>query len=130
MAVSKKLVPLAALVWASYAMAQDEACKAPDTTAAILRCEELRLRHAEQALNAAYRRLAGELQQRGSEAHEREARALLVKAQRNWVAFREQDCKALFTARGDGSLRPWYYLNCMRSHAQLRTKQLETFRSD
>lgn len=130
MTVSKTLFPLVLFLGAQCAAAQDDPCKSATTTVDILRCEESRLKHAEEALNAAYRRLTGELQQKGSEPHEREARALLVKAQRNWVAFREQDCKAMFTARGGGTLRPLYYLNCMRRHAELRTKQLETFRSD
>ena len=130
MTALKHLMPLIALAWASYATAQDTACEAPEMTATVIRCEDLKLKTAEHALNAAYRSLTAELQQRGSEAHEREARALLVQAQRNWVAFREQDCRAMVAARGEGTLRPWYYLNCMRTHAELRTKQLQTFRSD
>jgi len=130
MRIANIVVSLAAIVAAPFAAAQDSTCKAPQTTQEVIRCEEFKLKDAEQALNAAYQRLTRELQQKGNEAHEREAHALLVKAQRNWVAFREQDCKAMVTARGGGTLQPWYYLNCMRSHAQLRTKQLETFRSD
>lgn len=55
---------------------------------------------------------------------------MLVKAQRNWVAFRDQDCKAMLIARGEATLRGWYHLNCLRSHAELRTRQLDAFRTD
>ena len=118
------LLPVALAVLPAFG--QEPPCAAGKTTLDAVRCEESRLKAAEIALNREYKLLVEGLG-RSSEPHEREARNLLVKAQRNWVMFRELDCKAMFTARGGGTLAPWYQLHCMRSHAELRTKQLREF---
>lgn len=57
-------------------------------------------------------------------------RLTLVRAQRHWVAFREQDCLAKLMLRGEASLRYWYQQDCLREHARLRSRQLNDFRMD
>lgn len=124
----KTLLLLAPLLAAPCAAVEKGPCTAPTTSAEVAACEAFRLKADELALNGAYKRLLGELG--GSETNEREARATLVKAQRHWVAFREQDCLAKLSFRGEASLRYWYHQNCMREHARLRTRQLNEFRMD
>ncbi len=124
----KALVLLLPLLAAPLAAADETPCRAPTTSAEVAVCEAFRLKADEQSLNQAYQRLLKEMD--GPESDDREARAILVKAQRHWVAFREQDCKAKLVDRGDASLRHWYHQNCLREHARLRTRQLNEFRMD
>jgi uncharacterized protein YecT (DUF1311 family) len=86
------------------------------------------LKADEQALNVAYQQLLKQLD--SPEPDDRKARATLIKAQRSWVAFREQDCQAKLIVRGEASLRYWYHQHCLREHARLRTKQLNEFLMD
>jgi uncharacterized protein YecT (DUF1311 family) len=125
---TRTLLLLAPLLWGPFANAREGPCTSPTTAAEAACCEAFKLKADEQALNEAYRRLLKELE--GGEPHEREARATLIRAQRHWVAFREQDCLAKLMLRGDASLRYWYQQDCLREHARLRTRQLNDFRMD
>ena len=119
---------LAALLSPQLALAAQADCGDSVTTYDIIRCEGKQLDAAERALNAAYGRVMKELA--GPASYEREAKALLVKAQRHWIAFREQDCAARSTAMGGGSLQGVVRVSCMREHAEIRTRQLDAFRQD
>ncbi len=121
-----KLLLLAVALAVLPAFGQEYPCTANETMVDAVRCEESRLKAADVVLNQEYRQLVEGLGG-SSEPHEREASDLLVRAQRNWVVFRELDCKAMFVARGGATLAPWYQLRCMRTHAELRTKQLREF---
>ncbi len=122
----KQLIGLLVLLAPQLALASEPDCGAFTTTQDIMRCEAKALQAAERALNGAYGRVMKELA--GPAAYEREAKAQLVKAQRNWIAFREQDCAAMSTAMGGGSLQGVVRLTCMRAHADIRTGQLDAFR--
>ena len=119
---------LAVLLSPQLASATEANCGEFTTTYDIMRCEGKRLASAERALNGAYGRVMKELA--GSAPYERDAKALLLKAQRHWVAFREQDCAAISTAMGGGSLQGVVRVTCMREHAEIRTRQLDAFRQN
>lgn len=122
----KTMIGILGLVMSCQAAATPTDCRESVTTRDMMRCEGRQLEHAERALNQGYGRALEELA--GPQAHEREARTLLRKAQRNWVAFREQDCAAKVAAMGGGSLQGVVRIGCMREHAEIRTRQLYAFR--
>jgi len=114
------LFPLVALA--------DDACDRAVSDPEINECVARDFERADKALNAAYRKTLSELQAQGKDQPEAlEARATLIKAQRLWVEFRENDCDALFTLNQSGTIRTAMYYGCMTSHAQQRTKELEDF---
>lgn len=122
----KKMIGMLGLMLSCQAASAQTGCAESITTLDLVRCEGRQLEQAERALNQAYGRAMKELA--GPQAHEREARTLLRKAQRNWVAFREQDCAAKVAAMGGGSLQGVVRIGCMREHAESRTRQLSAFR--
>ena len=122
----KTMIGMLGLLMSCQALAAPTDCGESVTTLDMMRCEGRQLEQAEDALNQAYGRVMKELA--GPQVHEREARTLLRQAQRNWVAFREQDCAAKVAAMGGGSLQGVVRIGCMREHAEIRTRQLYAFR--
>lgn len=76
---------------------------------------------ADAALNATYRRIVARL------AGQTEARQLLTKAQRAWVAFRDAECG--FSASGvqGGSIQPMIASMCQTDLTKVRTEALRRY---
>ena len=76
---------------------------------------------ADAARNAAYRRIVARL------AGQTEARQLLTKAQRAWVAFRDAECG--FSASGvqGGSIQPMIVSMCQTDLTKARTEALRRY---
>jgi len=90
-------------------------------------CAAQEQQQVEKQLNEVYRRVLAETPAKVGGAAKPKDR--LVAAQRLWVRFREADCKAVLDLWSDGSIRNLQYLGCMREHAQVRIKQLESFKT-
>ncbi len=76
---------------------------------------------ADAALNATYRQIVARL------AGQTEARQLLTKAQRAWVAFRDAECR--FSASGvqGGSIQPMIASICQTDLTKTRTEALRRY---
>ena len=84
-------------------------------------CAGQEFKTANAALNATYNRIVGRL------AGQAEARQLLTKAQRAWVAFRDAECK--FSASGvqGGSIQPMIASMCQTDLTKARTEALRRY---
>jgi len=54
-----------------------------------------------------------------------ERKALLVKAQRAWITFRDMHCQFTDSMYEGGSIQPMIYSLCMQVLTEQRTKQLK-----
>ena len=94
----------------------------------INECASKDFDRADAALNHSYKKVLADLDALGKDMSEAvQAKHELIAAQRQWVAFREADCNAVFTLNKGGTVRTLMYLSCMSSHAAQRTKELDTF---
>lgn len=80
---------------------------------------------AERRLNQAYATLMRKLGSppAGLEEHHRQARRLLVQAQRAWLTFRVKDCDAVF-GLADGSSNAALSVSCLAERADQRAREL------
>lgn len=111
---------LLALVGISaYANAQE----CVGTTEDVAACNEAAEADAE--LNVAYRDLLAKLDSPPEimSSHHAAAKKSVIRAQRAWLTFREEDCAAAFDV-ADGSSKAALSLSCEADHARLRAKQL------
>jgi uncharacterized protein YecT (DUF1311 family) len=111
---------LLALVGISGRANAQECVGTPDDVAA---CNEAAV--ADEELNAAYRDLLAKLDNPSKvmSSHHAAARKSVIRAQRAWLTFREQDCAAVFDV-ADGSSKAALGISCEADHARLRAKQL------
>ncbi|ANE51569.1 lysozyme inhibitor LprI family protein [Flavisolibacter tropicus] len=72
---------------------------------------------ADAELNKVYKELAALLTP--------ERKALLVKAQRAWITFRDTHCQFTDSGYEGGSIQPMIYSLCMQELTEQRTKQLK-----
>jgi uncharacterized protein YecT (DUF1311 family) len=72
---------------------------------------------ADRALNAAYRALTGKIDAR--------AKALLVEAQRAWIAFRDKECRYEASENEGGSIHPMIVSGCMARLTKQRARELK-----
>lgn len=80
-------------------------------------CQQQDYEAADRQLNAAYRALTAKI--------DAEAKALLVDAQRAWIAFRDKECKYEAAPNEGGSIYPLIYAGCLTQLTKTRTKELE-----
>jgi uncharacterized protein YecT (DUF1311 family) len=73
-------------------------------------------RKADQTMNELYQRLL--------KAYDPQSKALLIQAQRAWIAFRDADCKLATHASGQGSVFPMLQANCLAGITNQRIKDL------
>ena len=95
-------------------------------TVEINRCAEQTLARRDKELNAAYQALLKSLTPEGKAngIDYPGTRRLLQQAQRSWVQFRDNDCRAKYTFNAGGTIRDIAALGCQIEHTELRTKQL------
>ena len=99
------------------AYAQSAACENAQSTAAMRQCEIARLKRANEAMDAAYRKLAANLDARG--------RVKLHAAQEAWLRYRaaEADYQA-DSARG-GTLAPLIAASVQADLTEARSRELD-----
>lgn len=54
-------------------------------------------------------------------------KALLIKAQKNWIAFRDSDCEFAVSAYEGGSIQPLIKYTCLTEATQKRIEELENY---
>ena len=84
-------------------------------------CALRELDAADAALNAEYRQIVARL------AGAAEARQLLIKAQRAWVAFRDAECTFSESDTQGGSIHPMMDSMCRTGLTKARTKNLRRY---
>jgi uncharacterized protein YecT (DUF1311 family) len=104
---------------APRAMAADSCDGATATQLDLDRCADRQYRAADRALNAAYKALSEKL------AAEPATRALLQRAERAWVAFRDAECAFATSASVGGSIQPMEWSLCLAGVTETRTAQLK-----
>jgi len=92
-------------------------CTDPQTQSEMNMCADQDFRAADAQLNATYRQLAAKL-----DAH---SKALLVDAERAWVAFRDKECTFETVGNEGGSIRPMLYSGCLTTLTKARTRDLK-----
>lgn len=97
------------------------------TTIEINQCAQQALARKDKELNVAYQALLKSLDPSGKSEQVDYAgtRRLLQQAQRAWVQFRDNDCKAKYTLNAGGTVRDIVALSCQIEHTEQRTKQLK-----
>jgi uncharacterized protein YecT (DUF1311 family) len=96
-------------------------------TVEINQCAQQTLARRDKELNAAYQALLRSLTpaDKANGVDYAGTRKLLQQAQRSWVQFRDNDCKAKYTLNAGGTIRDIAALGCQIEHTELRTKQLK-----
>ena len=121
------LVGLAALLaLLPQPRARQQDCPASGDPDLILRCEEQRLAVADDALDKEYRAVVRALHDDTTPDGQAALRTL-VKAQRQWIQYRDDDCDAVYLAHGAAALRERHRLRCKIDHANQRVRQLGAF---
>ncbi|OUM03255.1 lysozyme inhibitor LprI family protein [Variovorax sp. JS1663] len=117
---------MALLLLPGTALAQsDEPCRTR-TTVEINQCAQQTLARRDRELNDAYQALLKSLAPAGKDdpVDYAATRRLLQQAQRAWVQFRENDCRAKYMRSATGTVRDIAALGCQIAHTELRTRQL------
>ena len=81
------------------------------------RCAAENYERADAELNRVYKQEIAEL-----DAHSQQ---LLKTAQRDWIAFRDDECKYQNVQNEGGSIYPLEYNGCLTALTKARTKQLQ-----
>lgn len=122
---------LAAWLLATPALApaaEPDPCANATTTPELNACAQHTLARRDRELNEAYRALLRTLADAeatdADEAARADARRLLVEAQRQWLRFRDLDCRGRLRLHESGSMRGLVYTGCLIAHTEQRTAQL------
>ncbi len=115
-----------ALAWCVFAVltlgaGQADPCKTRANQLELTQCADRELAKSDAALNQTYRKLVADLDD--------EHRALLQKAQRAWVAFRDADCDLDASVALGGSMHPMLVAECRAAMTGARVKELVALRT-
>ncbi len=124
----KSSLPTILLLLPFFASAQNQnPCQTQRNTIEINDCAKLTLAEKDKALNAAYQKLLGSLvaEDKTDKANYADVRKQLVEAQRAWISYRDNDCKAKYTLYEMGTIRGAVYWGCMIERTEQRTSELQ-----
>lgn len=119
-----------AVAWACASVVHaKDVCEPIGNSSADTACSHKKLKRTEAKLNARYQKLLVELDEISKADPERlaELKPKLIAAQRAWVSFRQAQCKAVEVWYTNGKLQGALYFDCMRSHAERRIEELNSF---
>ncbi|WEX09914.1 lysozyme inhibitor LprI family protein [Chelativorans sp. AA-79] len=105
------------LLTVAPAQAQALDCSGAQTQVEINECSEKEYARADADLNKAYRDLMARVD-------DGEERALLRKAQRAWITFRDAHCDFMTSDSRDGSIYPALFAGCLADLTIKRTAEL------
>jgi uncharacterized protein YecT (DUF1311 family) len=111
------VLALGCLLGAAARAEAPASCEQAASTAAMRECEIGRLRRAQEAMEAAYRRLEAKLDARGREK--------LRAAQAAWRGFRAAEADYQADAARDGTLAPLIAASVQADLTEARRKELE-----
>ena len=106
---------------AATPVARAAGCGTESTQGGANECAGQEFKAADAALNATYGRIVARL------ADETDARQLLTKAQRAWVAFRDAECKFSAAGAQGGSIYPMIASACQIDLTKARTESLRRY---
>ncbi|GAB3320537.1 hypothetical protein GCM10027299_13890 [Larkinella ripae] len=92
-------------------------CDNAQTQAELNLCAEMRFQKADHELNAVYKQLLGFLS--------KEDKAMVVDAQRQWIAYRDAHCKFYEKMYAGGSMLTMVLANCKETTTQSRISELK-----
>lgn len=99
--------------------------KADGSTPAINFCGQRALEQADMLLNKTYQEVMQSLKKEGKDNPDAlETIPALIKSQRAWVAFRDLECRAVYTYNQSGTIRTIMGLYCANELTEERTKSL------
>jgi uncharacterized protein YecT (DUF1311 family) len=104
------------LIFSGVAFADD--CATASSQQAMNICADQAFKVADKALNTSYQQVTQRLKDNPDSV------ALLVKAQRAWIAFRDTQCEFATSAAAQGSIYPMLVAQCRSELTQTRTKDL------
>ena len=108
--------------------AQEPSCKDPVTQSDMTRCEIRRFEMADTWMNRQWKLTLAKMRDydRTPEGDGRPGYAdQLLKAQRAWLAYRDEQCRSDGYRMRGGSAEPMLVASCRAELTQARTKQLE-----
>ena len=109
------------LVDAAVGGPQTDPCKSRANQLELTQCSDRQLVKSDAVLNQTYRKLLADL----DDKH----RALLQKAQRAWVAFRDADCDLDASTALGGSMYGMLVADCRAAMTDTRVKDLKALRT-
>ena len=112
---------LAGVVGVAMTPGAQAACDAGLPQQGLNECAFREFEAADAALNAAYRRIVARL------AGQTDARQLLTKAQRAWVAFRDAECAFSASGTQGGSIQPMIVSMCQTDLTKARAEALHHY---
>jgi uncharacterized protein YecT (DUF1311 family) len=117
----RRLILIAFLATACASMARAEDCsKAVDQTT-MNECAGKTAKKADTELNTLYKQIGQRLKDNA------DAMKLLVAAQRDWVAFRDAECKFASSGVSGGSIYPMIYSGCAERVTKARIVDLSAY---
>jgi uncharacterized protein YecT (DUF1311 family) len=101
-------------------------CKTLNNTIEIDECAKIGLVKEDKKLNVAFQKLLKDIVSPGkSDGTDYEgSKKMLIEAQRNWIKFRDADCKGQLILNASGTMRGVIYLSCLTDRTEQRTKEL------
>ncbi|SUX30618.1 lysozyme inhibitor LprI family protein [Chromobacterium vaccinii] len=120
------LLALLALFASHAALAEDDPCQNASSTLEINDCKQKQFDARDKALNERYRELLNKLRADEAQSGAKDKpSALLIQAQRKWIAFRDADCNTKYQIYIDGSIRNAVFLDCKIERTEQRLKELD-----
>ncbi|MEE4200029.1 lysozyme inhibitor LprI family protein [Erythrobacter sp.] len=106
-------------------------CPDPVTQQAMNYCAAQDYRAADRALNAQWERTASEMKRRDAQTDAADPAtpshfAILLTAQRAWIALRDAHCQSEAAAFRGGSIEPLIHATCMTTLTEQRTELLRS----
>lgn len=106
----------------------DKTCVPTGNSLHDVACEDVKYKAAEARLNASYKQLLNKLDKITEEyPHRSGLKPKLISAQRAWIKYRKSQCRAVEEWYKGGTLQYGLYADCMRSLAEKRTEELNSF---
>ena len=94
---------------------------ADQTQLGLNRCADAAFQKADRALNDAYREVLRRL------SDDWRKKDLLAASERDWIGFRDAECKFAVSGVEGGSIYPMEYLLCLEKQTLERTKTIESY---
>lgn len=107
------LAAIVAVAMPSVAYAQDKCADAEDQ-ATMNQCAEAAFEASDKKLNELYKQIEARL------ADDEDTKKLLIQAQRDWVKFRDAECRFRTAGAAGGSVVPMLVATCMDELTQSR----------
>lgn len=108
-------------IFMTPAIAHAQDCDSATDQQSLDACASQGFEKSDAALNEIYKQISSNL------ANDPDKKAMLVAAQRNWIAFRDSECAFAASGVAGGSVYPMIHAMCLDSLTQARTEQLSLY---